>query len=1296
MSGNYIYFKSKDGSGTSATKITTLTSSSYSELVTSPSSYRFRPALRFGFSPYVNTNTLISPATLFFVQSLNYIEADKYNDRIVNFEGSEPEVSGLYWVTTSETTNDVTADNIDVLKMIKKIFNNTNKNYNGGIYFYNPIPYTSLILKITYENSTEIVEFYDENNYLLFKSVKTSIFDDGSEIILGDEDNQVYYWNEGTENSVAVNTKTKFARYYRNNILLDNAELQYNSDTNPAGVTKNGDAYVFTAKLVLKRNNDTGSNIWNSIAATSIDQFGLNFHLYKGETTNWKDGYFVRTGDAISGQKRTNSNIGQFTVNQSISATSNYSLYWDYTQETNFEDIKNKKLYLFLDISERNANDYSSTGNVIYRYSFKTQISGDSNNIVDVRSILASQFVRHFEVNNKKNSISTSDPTKLIINGFDKYINTASKYEFKVTESNNDDSSDTNPFTSDESNGYYVIKKYRISETPFDDNDLTIPWIDLETNLGDNNVVVNFQYQDTVNKVVYVQIADNEFNTSKVAYGSLIVHTTVPNMEFLKITGTNGNSNYTGISIDSNGFFEIDNSVKIQFAAQSSLRLKYRIIGDIYDEYLDYNDLDENGKPRYKKWSDFQTFIESENIKTVYLKPNYNSGFEDISGILNADYSRNIQVEFYDEAGNTTETPLIKTIYLNTKLFKTSKRNLRELSTGYDHALYESSTNGDSLISRTDSAQAESVRKWEDIFYPSTHSYPTLADGTIDAEKAISISLESANSANRQLYDAVVLNSNNQIVYDTEGRVSTVWTNSKKYPAMVSSYGDIDDNYAGLTYWIIDNEGYGDIQLEFEHFYLDQTAYGPPYNNMLGDKPDCVRIYDASAEGCVTSTVNNLGQSVYTLKDSSQLKKLQEYTGSQTGVFSLSTGTVNAGSSGDFTTETFPSTRICVMFLSDAANSTSAAENPIGSGFKIKASKKIVKYWDNFNVDNKNGLVWVHKSTTGASVDALKMTYDYYSTSLEIDYDDGAVIFDVKPENDVYADYTYYTYSKTEAPPSRTFLLANDDLVDYVDLNLYVVSSGVNPDGIKTNLVVPEYPISTITGEVIYTAYDGRLSKYFSVDKDRGIVEFNNGTYATGYEFGLTPRGRIFGDYRHHTYFRLGNDGYSNFSFEDTTLVADSTTKYPDYSFGDIKIVNEGDASLEQGQLKFLPRGVVQDGTVKQVLDINRPWDVQMGTEQETYGRTACEIKTQYTWNSYICTKQEAKSILNSRSKNSFPGDLESRGIMYGRVALALGGTSGNYNSSTGKYDNESYPATTAGKKVFSCEVAGKFYQLEV
>ena len=117
MSGNYIYLKKQVGSEV----ITTLTNSNYSELVTSPSSYRFRPALRFGLSPYVNTNTLINPATLFFVQSLNYIEADKYNDRIVNLEGDEPAVSGVYWVASTESDN-ATSDDTNVLNMIKRGF----------------------------------------------------------------------------------------------------------------------------------------------------------------------------------------------------------------------------------------------------------------------------------------------------------------------------------------------------------------------------------------------------------------------------------------------------------------------------------------------------------------------------------------------------------------------------------------------------------------------------------------------------------------------------------------------------------------------------------------------------------------------------------------------------------------------------------------------------------------------------------------------------------------------------------------------------------------------------------------------------------------------------------------------------------------------------------------------------------------------------------------------------------------------------------------------------------------------
>jgi hypothetical protein len=63
---------------------------------------------------------------------------------------------------------------------------------------------------------------------------------------------------------------------------------------------------------------------------------------------------------------------------------------------------------------------------------------------------------------------------------------------------------------------------------------------------------------------------------------------------------------------------------------------------------------------------------------------------------------------------------------------------------------------------------------------------------------------------------------------------------------MVSSYGDVSNQYSGFVYWIIDNKGYGDITLQFEHFYLDSVAYGPPYNQNLGQRPDSLIIYDAS------------------------------------------------------------------------------------------------------------------------------------------------------------------------------------------------------------------------------------------------------------------------------------------------------------------------------------------------------------------------------------------------------------------------------------------------------------------
>ena len=125
---------------------------------------------------------------------------------------------------------------------------------------------------------------------------------------------------------------------------------------------------------------------------------------------------------------------------------------------------------------------------------------------------------------------------------------------------------------------------------------------------------------------------------------------------------------------------------------------------------------------------------------------------------------------------------------------------------------------------------------------------------------------------------------------------------------------------------------------------------------------------------------------------------------------------------------------------------------------------------------------------------------------------------------------------------------------------------------------------------------------------------------------------RIIAEYSYHTFKRLTDDGFGDLTFNDPVVVADSTPAYPDYTYADICIWNEGEAMLEQGKMTFVPRGYDTDGRdgvvltpdgqnyqtnadiVDQVLDINRPWDIQRGTKDETYDRMACAFNSSFIW----------------------------------------------------------------------------------
>lgn len=751
-------------------------------------------------------------------------------------------------------------------------------------------------------------------------------------------------------------------------------------------------------------------------------------------------------------------------------------------------------------------------------------------------------------------------------------------------------------------------------------------------------------------KNVYVQVRDTYYNTSTVASDSIALHTSAPTDTFLRINGTIANNEfYTGITIDGDGAFTPDRDVTLDLYAADLLDVDIYISGDVEagDNVETWIPYIVNGVRQFS----------SQDVTLLGTDYNWDA---------NAD----IQVTYRDAAGN--ESIESKTIRCNTKVYECAHRLLREPSASYTHQVLEVTQLGTTtIISETQALEDTFIRKWNEVFHPTSHDYPREADGTIDESVCIAM-----NGSSNASYDAVQISSG-AVVYDTESRPITVdWTNdgTKNYGNLESSYGG--EGNTNLKYWIIDNTGYGDIDLEFEYFHVNPNSFGPPYNNLAPYEGDHLVIYDASDPAATQETIGATGERTYALIDSTALEEMYAYTGEGNQVIELSTGySVNADTNGGFNVPTIRGiNRVCLIFYSDASTNS--------SGFKLKAGAKYNTVFRNYDVDETNGEVWVHKYPNGASSsNDIRMIYDYYDTEIDVNEDTGTVTFVQDPSGVVTADYTYYVNEEDRIAEdySRLFVSSNDDFIDYLTPDLYVTPTGdtINKTAVYLPPTVATYPTPVCPS--------GKISSYFTIDKDRGVIEYTDGTSVFGDEFGYVPEGRVTIDYFYHTYKRLTNDGYGTLEFRDSTIVADDTPLFPDYTWIDVKLVNEGDAILENGKMKFLSRGFDNDsdGTIDQVLDVNRPWDVQQGTAAETYDKTAMQVAQNYTFDSF-CTKTQARTILSTWKDASFGFDVYARTVFYGRVVWVLGGQSGS-----------SYPSTSIGRKRFSCELEGKYYNID-
>ena len=674
-----------------------------------------------------------------------------------------------------------------------------------------------------------------------------------------------------------------------------------------------------------------------------------------------------------------------------------------------------------------------------------------------------------------------------------------------------------------------------------------------------------------------------------------------------------------------------------------------------------------------------------------------------------------ITMQVKDEAGNSRT--LSKKITHISRLWRMKGTNIKEDQSGYSTNVYSiSPTGGLTIIPKTkiDDSEYGYVRAWDDIFYPASHGYPKLEDGKIDEINAIRISQETIDesgktgptSAELKIYDRLNLSTDKtSLSTDQDGRyITSGWNRSKKYNRMESSsYGVSGEN---LKYWIIDNSGYSDLQLEFEYFDLSSQVSNIPRNNLSPYEGDVLVIYDASAEGCLGSETDIYGKSHPVLADSSKLVEIYAFTGSHynddIAMKSDGSYTFDLQDFGFITPKITSTSKICLILYTDNDHEL--------SGFKIKSGPKHAATLYNYELKNDTGEIWIHispesKDGNYSSPSRVSTTHQYTTANALIDHERSRVIFDSNEGSTITGDLTAYSYLKSihdigrtsldpsgewiisnETPKSnfrhlttgitdyaysdiKTFLLYNDDCVDYYDISLCVA-----PSGKSTNY-------SDIYDYLNPSRNFGKIVSGTTTNKDKGVISFTSSV----------PLGRMFASYNYHTYYRLTNDGYGDLYFYDNALIPSSDyslTGLKDWTYVDLMIYNEGSNSLSEGLMKFMSRGYISGSgstqTITQVVDENRPWDVQSGTVAETVNQTGASFNSSYAGLPAKTRSAAMNAISRSSGGVSLGSVLGARSKAYMRIYWCLA-QSENGSSVT-------YITTTRGRKLWSSEISGKYY----
>lgn len=731
---------------------------------------------------------------------------------------------------------------------------------------------------------------------------------------------------------------------------------------------------------------------------------------------------------------------------------------------------------------------------------------------------------------------------------------------------------------------------------------------------------------------------------------------------YIKLLGSSGSNNYTGFYNKFGRLFPTD-YITVMYYAECNLPFRCRFLGDVVDNHT-YYEFDEDG-------------INSRVIRLNVANMN--------DSILDKDSRLNVTIEFQDDAKNTRT--ISESIHYISKLHRFENQRLRSDSEGYQTEINRMDGNMINRIAKRRVSLSEHTRSWNDIFWPSNHGYPTNDDGEVDVTEALRISRDvidetgktGPRSSELLSYDKLSILSdgsnpnNDALEYDNEGRVNTIWNANKKYGNMVNAYGSADGE--GLVYFIIDNGGHSDFRLEFEHFDFDSSITKLPRNPMSPYDGDVLVVYDASDPDAVEEVLDNLGRVSYVLRDSTKLREIYAFTGSgfrgDIAMKTFGAENIELVGNGFITPNIDTTSRICLIPYTDNANS--------GSGFKLRAGVKHNVEYVNYDFLNDLGEIWVHESPelkNGAwrGSEVVNASGQYYTSSSTIDYEKGLVFFSDRPKSLVTANLTHYDYLYTDgsnavpkeyftASELKQFLTYHDDLLDYTNPSIAVVPSGVVADH---NLLYDYFDVALNKGKVVGG---------YTINKDTGLIEFS----------GSVPSGRLLSNYYYHTYYRLTNDGYGDLYFYDPSLVPDSSVlSYTDWTYVDLKLVNEGGNTLTNGVLKFLTRGYVSSGgTVDRVLNNNRPWDVQIGTDVETVNRTGAVSSFQ---KSTFATPSRSVAISAASSQSVGFGTLMPKQTVYVRVYWCLASNA----------QGTSYVETTRGRKLYSAELSGRYYTLTV